>query len=396
MTAVDNTPAPDAAARRFTIDGDEALERHLESICSRVASGIRGLIPKKKLQAIILGGGYGRGEGGVLTTDGGHRPYNDLEFYVAIRGNRHFNEWRYRRRLEVLSDILSHLAGIEVELKLTSLSELEAKPVSMFTYDLAWGHRVVWAREGTDFESIWKWHRKEHSIPHSEATRLLMNRCTGLLLAREKLEHPELTPESVDFIRRNIAKAQLACGDALLAAHGQYHWSCQERHSRLAYLARKKHSLLFDQALSNHREGVSFKLHPEIAEMQRADLERMFRPVSELARFCWLWNESRRLGQDYPTLRSYLDDPRDKCGGSSTLRNVLLNLRADGLRALASRSTWRHPRGRAFHSMAILLWDKDCPTSPQSQRRLLSELNIPNRSRASWIHAYQDLWSHVR
>jgi hypothetical protein len=396
MTGVESSPVPEATVPRFTIDGDDSLERDLEATCARVTSGVRGLVPMRKLEAVILGGGYGRGEGGVMRTPGGDRPYNDLEFYVAIRGNRHVNEWLYNRRLGVLSDILAHIAGVEIDIKVTSLAELESKPVSMFSYDLAWGHRVLWTREAVNLEPVWKRHRCEHSIPHSEATRLLMNRCTGLLLARGKLEQPALTPESADFVRRNTAKAQLACGDALLAAHGQYHWSCQERHSRLAYLARRKHYPLFDDALSHHREGVSFKLHPEVAAVERADLENRHRTVSELARGCWLWNESRRLGEDYTTLRAYLDDPRDKCEGSPTLRNVVLNLRTDGVRALASRSIWRHPRGRAFHSMAILLWDEDAPTNANSRRRLSSELNISTGSSAGWVHAYHNLWSHVR
>ncbi len=389
-------PPLESAFPRFTIDGDDALERRLESICSRVTSGIRGLIPEGRLEALILGGGYGRGEGGVMKGAGGDRPYNDLEFYVAIRGNRHINEWLYKRRFEALTGILSHLAGIEIEAKITSLAELGSMPVSMFTFDLAWGHRILWAKRPVDFEPIWRRHRRERAIPHSEATRLLMNRCTGLLLARGKLDELELTRESADFVRRNIAKAQLACGDALLAAHGQYHWSCQERHSRLAYLARKKHSPLFDEALLHHRDGVRFKLHPEAAGTQRASLEKRHRAASELARECWLWVESRRLGRDYPTVRAYLDDPRDKWEDSHTLRNVLLNLRADGIRALASRSIGRHPRGRAFHSMAILLWDVDCPTSLHSQKRLSFELNTSTSSSAGWLHAYQDLWSHVR
>jgi hypothetical protein len=385
MTEEEPIPSVGANSPRFTIDGDDALERHLESTCARVTSGVRGLIPVRKLEAVILGGGYGRGEGGVMRTSDGDHPYNDLEFYVAIRGNRHVNELLYRRRLQVLSEILAHLAGVEIELKITSLSELGSKQVSMFTYDLAWGHRVLWTRETADLEPIWKRHRSERSIPLSEATRLLMNRCTGLLLARGELEHPQLTQESADFVRRNIAKAQLACGDALLTAHRHYHWSCQERHSRLAYLARKKHCHVFDEALSHHRDGVGFKLHPEAAQTDRADLEKLHVAVSELARDCWLWNESRRLGRDYPTLREYLDDPRDKCEGSSPLRNILLNLRADGLRALPSRSILRHPRGRAFQSMASLLWDADGPSSSMRPKRLSSEL-----------HAYHNLWSHVQ
>src|SRR4051794_37699748 len=87
------TPPPESPVNRddrsprFTMDGDDALEKHLTRGCEQVLSGVRGLIPAHKLEAVLLGGGYGRGEGGVLRTSEGDRPYNDLEFYVAITGN---------------------------------------------------------------------------------------------------------------------------------------------------------------------------------------------------------------------------------------------------------------------------------------------------------------------
>ncbi len=62
----------------------------------------------------------------------------------------------------------------------------------------------------------------------------MFNRCSGLLLARELLRKSALSSEEADFIGRNLAKMQLALGDAVLTAFGQYHWSAWERHRRLA------------------------------------------------------------------------------------------------------------------------------------------------------------------
>jgi hypothetical protein len=145
---------------RFTLDGDDALERHLERTCARVLSGVRGLVPPRTLEAVLLGGGYGRGEGGVLRCPAGDRPYNDLEFYVAVRGNRHLNELRYRRRLEVLGEILTHLADVEIEFKVISLAEQAARPVSMFSYDLVAGHRNLWGDAFLDRLPAWDHHRR--------------------------------------------------------------------------------------------------------------------------------------------------------------------------------------------------------------------------------------------
>lgn len=386
--------APPARAPRFTLDGDDALERHLERICARVLSGLRGLIPAGKLEAVLLGGGYGRGEGGVWRGSAGDRPYNDLEFYVALQGNRHANEFRYGRRLEVLGEILTHLADAEIEFKITSLAELAAQPVSMFSYDLIAGHRLLWGPadclRGCDH------HRRAESVPSAEATRLLMNRCSGLLFARLELESGPLAPAAADFVRRNIAKVQLACGDAVLAACGRYHGSCRERHHRLERLAASEPSSWLDDVLRHHVAGVAFKLHPISGGIPRAALIALHREVTALALRCWLLLEARRLGHPFPSARAYAEDARNQLPGWPRLRNFILNLRANRLRWRADPSPWWHPRQRIFRALALLLWEPATFADPALRRRLETELNARAAQLDEAVAAYRTLWSRVR
>ena len=389
-------------AQAFTLDGDNALESHLERTCARVLSGVRGLIPAPLFEALFLGGGYGRGEGGVLRREGVEdRPYNDLEFYVAIAGNRHLNELRYRRRLEVLGEILTPLAGIEVEFKVTSLAELAARPVSMFSYDLVEGHRLIWGRPDAHLLANCGHHHCAENIPADEATRLLMNRGSGLLFARERLERDPgpLALDDADFIRRNIAKAELACGDAALATVGRYTWSCRERHRRLEDMRDQLPTVWRDTLVDRHADGVTFKLHPVSGEIAREELRTRLNEATTLLRECWLWVESRRLGKNFLSVRAYLEEPTDKCFGGPSLRHVLLNLRADGWRA--RRWTWqglkRHPRQRIFHALAILLWERETlAVSPELQSRLHAELNRDAAAPSAWLPAYRALWARVR
>ncbi|HTA30876.1 MAG TPA: hypothetical protein VK731_10335, partial [Candidatus Cybelea sp.] len=55
-----------SSATRFTLDGDDNMERHLARTCRACLAGVRQVVPENKLEALMLGGGYGRGEGGVL------------------------------------------------------------------------------------------------------------------------------------------------------------------------------------------------------------------------------------------------------------------------------------------------------------------------------------------
>jgi len=381
-------------APRFTLDGDAALEHHLAQTCARVLSGIRGLIPSGKLEAVLLGGGYGRGEGGVLRDPAGHRPYNDLEFYVALRGNRHLNEARYHRRLDVLGEILTHLADAEIEFKIISLAELAAQPVSMFSHDLMVGHRL-WSDSSVTLSAC-SAHRSAGSIPVEEATRLLMNRGSGLLLARAELAREPFTFAAADFVRRNIAKMQLACGDATLTAFGRYHWSCRERHHRLEQLAKNEPSPWLDAVLRHHATGVEFKLHPLAGGLARAELITLQREVTALSLHTWLALEGRRLRCVFPSARAYALSEVDLCRDTDRLRNFALNFRANHLRLRTHPSPWRHPRQRIFRAIALLLWEPTALTDPTLLHQLETELNAPTPDLASALAAYRALWARVR
>jgi hypothetical protein len=391
--------APPRASRsagpaRFTLDGDDALEAHLARVCERVLSGVRGLIPERRLDAVLLGGGYGRGEGGVLREAEGDRPYNDMEFYVAVRGNRHLNELLYRRPLAVLGDILSHLAGVEVEFKIASLAEWRAHPVSMFSYDLFAGHRLLWGDEGV-LEGC-AHHLQSALIPLSEAARLLMNRGTGLLLARARLSAARFSCEDADFVRRNIAKAELACGDAMLTARGLYHWSCRERHHILEHIEHPAPWPWHDTLIRHHAAGVAFKLHPDDVPLPREALAERHAEVARLACECWRWIEGQRLGRPFASVRAYARDPADKCRDGDPFRNLLRNLCADGGRPRLSPRPWRHPRQRIFHSLALLLWEPDATVDSEALTQLQRELNTRAASFDGLVSAYENLWRRVR
>src|SRR5689334_7478076 len=187
--AMSATPAmmqPDSKPHcRFTLNGSDALEQHLADICKWVLTGVCHIIPEHKLEGLVLGGGYGRGEGGVLKTPAGDQPYNDLEFYVFVRGCSWLNEQLYKKSLHELSEGLP-AAGVELEFKITSLAKLCRSPQSLFYHDLFMGHQWLL---GDDRLFVGGEHFCDAGrIPLSEATRLMMNRCSGLLFAHEKLE----------------------------------------------------------------------------------------------------------------------------------------------------------------------------------------------------------------
>jgi hypothetical protein len=145
---------------RFTIDGGGELEDRLARLCGQVRCGATARIPSQDIAVIVLGGGYGRGEGGVLRTEAGDQPYNDLEFYVFFRGHRLWQEHRYGRMLHELGERLSVEAGLHVEFKIDGAERWKRSPVSMFSYDLVSGHRMIFGDESVFLAAGIIWMRR--------------------------------------------------------------------------------------------------------------------------------------------------------------------------------------------------------------------------------------------
>lgn len=376
--------------RRFTRDGSTALEAELWGTCMDIRAEVQALVPASQMAAFLLGGGYGRGEGGVLRTALGERPYNDLEFYVVVRSRNPFGRRALQARLDELAHRLSPTAGVEVELECISLDQLRQSTPSMFLYDLAVGHKLL---SGSD--SIWEGceHLKEPAhIPLSEAARLLMNRCSGLLFSAELLAAKEFTSAHADFAGRNLAKAQLAFGDVLVTTFGQYHSSCVTRHARLRSLSPDRPEF-FGEVLEHHRHGVEFKLHPSQTAPDREALSLRHAQLTDLGRRVWLWLESRRLNRRFSSIWEYVSDPMAKCPEKRRWKNYLLHARTFGLRGLFFASASRYPRERLLHALPLLLFDRSTCGEPAVLRVLQSALDTRTADWGGLVRRYRVLWA---
>lgn len=373
------------------MDGSPELERRLIELCGEIHRRTLSLVPAEHLEGLVLGGGYGRGHGGVLKTQTGDAPYNDLEFYVFVRGNPLVNELRYRSRFNELGELLSPTAGLHVEFKIDSLEKLRRRPVSIFSYDLLCGHRILHGDKA--IFSGCEDHRDPRQIVPSEATRLLLNRGSGLLLVKELLLGKTLTEEQSDFVGRNLAKVELALGDSLLAAQGLYHWDCRERTRRLLECSLRANWPQAAEITQHHSDGVDFKLHPRRIQKSITEFSREHEELTTLTLQTWLWLENRRLKSKFSTLEEYSLSPVKKCADTRPWQNLLLNVRTFGAKATFDKHSPRYPRERLFNALPLLLAHGAPSNRVGAKRHLQQQLLTRADDWHGLVAAYKQVWS---
>lgn len=373
----------------YTLDGSEELETRIADLCEKAARGIAAIVPSKRIEAVLLGGGYGRGEGGVLHHKGRDLPYNDLEFFVFLKGHPFLNERRYQTAIHALAQRLTKEAGIDVEFKITSAKSLRRSRPTMFFYDLFHGHQRILG--DADVFGRASQHSNARNLPLAESTRLLMNRCSGLLFARNRLNRGFLTSDDVDFIQRNVAKAQLAMGDAILAASGEYHWSCIERRARLEESAENLDLPFIGDVLQNHGRGVAFKLRPQCIWKHREQLELSLKKNTKLAWQVWRWLEDTRLGEQAGFPEDYAQARSSRCPEVGFVRVLLANIKTFGLSPIKFLAGY--PRARLLRSLPLLLWRNRPGARISNLPFLQKQLATEAADFGGLLNAYSRLWT---
>ena len=267
------------------------LDRFVDDVCSAVGDEIDAFdIPC--LDGVVLGGGYGRGEGGCRIADSRSSsdgrspnveclPSNDLDFFAITEEGASYAEIAaIEAALEPISKEWTDRTGIDVDFTVRTPWRIRHDEERLMIQELVRGYFDVAGRRGEElFAGVRRIEASE--VPWMEAARLLMNRGMGLLLAKCRVESAEckageateesgaavaecrMSPEC-DFVNRNINKCVLGAGDARLVARHGYRWRALERADALG------------DAL--YRSAVEWKFRPKDE------------PVCdwESARACWM------------------------------------------------------------------------------------------------------------
>ena len=252
------------ARKKFTACGDTEAEMLLGKVLLEMKERFSGTA-----LCVVLGGSYGRGDGGVRQDRKYGILYNDLDFFVFARETCDHAEIllkevaeKYERELKVDVDFS----------RIMSIKDIKNNAKRLMMQELKRGYHLV---SGEDLLEEYLQQLPVEKLPFSEACRLFLNRGMGLLLAREKIA---ANSPDTDFILRNINKAILGACDAFLIAGHKYRWHIEER------LTEINNSSLSTDCKKLYAQAVEFKKYPN--RDAALDLKNLWQSSCSIFREC--------------------------------------------------------------------------------------------------------------
>jgi hypothetical protein len=325
---------------RFTARGGAAVEAEIAEIVRRAGELVDASVPRRALRALLLVGGYGRGEGGVERRGGVERPHNNLDFLLVTRGVGRAPQ-ASKRRLDELFRPLAEAASVGIDTGVIGELRLRAAPCLVRWYDLRLGHKTVAGDPG--FASSLTRFRAE-AIEPADVLDLLVNR-GSLLVLNELLGRGAGGEPARRAIVRHGMKAILGYGDACLFALGAYHVSYAERQRRMrtARPFPAAFRALYDEA-SEFRFEPSYHLYADRdLEAWAAQLTAQLEPM-HLVVEAWRLGAAGLTWDGYAervVRRALLDAPRSALSLARAGTNLFRGPGPSGLgpvRALALRA----------------------------------------------------------
>lgn len=242
----------------YTVQDDPDTVRTITSHLNKLREAV--LKDLTDTVALVLMGGFSRGEGSVVKEAGRVVPLGDYDL-LAITRRPHPVGTR------LMAARLAPSFGIDhIDLGMFWYGLLPFVGKRIYWYELKFGSRLLFG-DGRVLRRIPI--RGASEIDPYEGLRLMFNRLQGMLRDFDPRFLAEPPPLS---LRRRLVfesiKGVLACGDALLILRGMYHYSYRQRLLNLKRLAsRSPRSLKFNgELLRDFEEATRLKLQPAFAD----------------------------------------------------------------------------------------------------------------------------------
>lgn len=215
---------------RFTVRGGAEVEAEVEALVRCAGTLVETTIPRDRYRALLLTGGYGRGEGGVERRDGVERPHNNLDFLLITPGWGGAEQAAMKQKLDEIFQPLRQAGGIGIDTGVIGEWKLRTAPCLVRWLDLRFGHKIV-SGDARFVPSLTRF--RHEALDPADVLELLVNRGSLLLVNDMLIARGLRNMADRKAIIRNVMKAIIGYGDAYLFAFGLYDVSYVEKQRRM-------------------------------------------------------------------------------------------------------------------------------------------------------------------
>jgi len=293
-----NHVAPTFDHNTFTFSGDHRAEMVVANMLRRISETISNVIKPEDLTALVLLGGYGKGEGGIVHSNGQPHPHNNFDFLLVLKN------CSPDKIAKIKSTVMQHIQksskqlNIGIDLSVISQKKITRMPTRVMWYDMKEGHKTLLG----DKQFIPSLPHTVDNIPSWDMRNLMVNRGSLLLINRICLQSPALGCDTKKLIIKHTMKAIIGYGDALLFSLNEYHWSYKEKLRRL--VASEQVDTNFKTL---YKSAMTFRFEPNYALYQETDLIAWQSQVIRQLKKIHLECEAKRLGVINLTWHQYLE-----------------------------------------------------------------------------------------
>lgn len=249
---------------RYTLRGSSDVEKRIGATIARAAGTVAKHFGRDECRALVLLGGYGRGEGGVIREENGERPHNNLDLLLVTTPWGMLRQTALKKRLDDILAPIAHDERIGIDTGVIGEFELRRAPARVIWFDLRWGHRTILGDAGL-IPSLAPLSAAEIEI--DDVHNLLVNRASLLVINDCLIERGFVSKSDARFIIKHLMKAIIGHGDALLFTRGRYHASYLEKQQRM-----REFSNVVPGLAKLYEMAAEFRFMPDYSRYERQDL----------------------------------------------------------------------------------------------------------------------------